>query len=86
MVVVPKVIGQMSDLAEASLLSQKLKLGSVIEKESKNKPGLVISQDPPSGKEVAEGTEVQIVVAKAPKAGGTGTNPGIKDKDGKKKQ
>ena len=86
MVVVPKVIGQMSDLAEASLLSQKLKLGSVIEKESKNKPGLVISQDPPSGKEVAEGTEVQIVVAKAPKAGGTGTNPGKKDKDGKKKQ
>ena len=86
MVVVPKVIGQMSDLAEASLLSQKLKLGSVIEKESKNKPGLVISQDPPSGKEVAEGTEVQIVVAKAPKAGGTGTNPGIKDRDGKKKQ
>lgn len=83
MVVVPKVIGQMSDLAEATLTTQRLKLGSVVEKESKNKPGLVISQDPPSGKEVAEGTEVNIVVAKAAKE--SANNPDVKNKDGKKK-
>ncbi|MDO4203338.1 MAG: Stk1 family PASTA domain-containing Ser/Thr kinase [Selenomonadaceae bacterium] len=82
-VAVPKVIGQMSDLAEATLISKKLKLGTVTEKESKNKPGLVISQDPPSGREVPEGTEVNIVVAKAAKD--NANNPVIKGKDGKKK-
>lgn len=82
-VVVPKIIGQMSDMAEAALSNQNLKLGTVVEKESKNKPGLIISQDPPSGKEVPAGTEVNIVVAKQPKS--AAGNPNLKDKDGKKK-
>lgn len=80
---VPKIIGQMFDTAEVAISSQNLKLGTVVEKESKNKPGLIISQDPPSGKEVPAGTAVNIVVAKQSKVV-TG-NPNLKDKDGKKK-
>lgn len=80
---VPKIIGQMLDTAEATIASQNLKLGTIAEKESKNKPGLIISQDPSSGKEVPVGTAVNIVVAKQSKA--VIGNPNLKDEDGKKK-
>ena len=66
-VAVPNVEGSAQDVATTSINGAKLKVGSITQ-QSNNMAvaGLVISQDPPNGTSVAEGSLVNLVVSSGP--------------------
>jgi serine/threonine-protein kinase len=80
LVTVPDLTGQSAAAARAQLESAQLSVGSTTTQTSSSLPdGNVISQTPPAGTQVASGTAVDLVVAKAPTTAKvpdvTGQNP-----------
>ncbi|NLF56491.1 MAG: PASTA domain-containing protein, partial [Candidatus Hydrogenedens sp.] len=63
-VIVPDVVGQLRDAARTAIAGARLTVGAVTEVFHATVPeGVVISQFPPAGVEVAEGTAVSVVVS-----------------------
>jgi serine/threonine protein kinase len=63
---VPSVIGKTQAEAESILKSNGLKVGSITEKDSPGKAGLVSAQDPQGDTKVKRGTSVNLTVNKKP--------------------
>jgi serine/threonine-protein kinase len=71
---VPDVSGESLVEAESILAQAGLSVGSVTEEDSQEQEGTVLSQDPPGGERVPEGTDVDLVVSGGP---GTVTVPNV---------
>src|SRR3954469_7963593 len=63
MTVVPQIIGQSQQEAEAALKDAKLVIGQVITRDVNLPTGQVLAMQPPPGTQVAAGTKVTLVVA-----------------------
>ncbi|MDT7572301.1 MAG: eukaryotic-like serine/threonine-protein kinase [Actinomycetota bacterium] len=63
MTVVPQIIGQSQQEAEAALKDAKLVIGQVIQRDVNLPTGQVLQMQPPPGTQVAAGTKVTLVVA-----------------------
>ncbi len=63
---VPRVIGFPLEQAESILVNEGLEVGDVTEEFSRERRGVVIDQDPPPGRSVLEGAQVDLVVSKGP--------------------
>jgi serine/threonine-protein kinase len=63
MTVVPQIIGQSQQEAEAQLKEAKLVIGQVITRDVNLPTGQVLAMQPPPGTQVAAGTKVTLVVA-----------------------
>lgn len=62
-VVVPNIIGESRETAEARLIQSGLKLGSVTRSASSSPEGLIILQSPSAGKSVAKDSSVTIIIS-----------------------
>ncbi len=62
-VTVPSVVGQSQDSASAELANVGLKV-SIVQQDSTDTPGTVLSQDPGAGSQAARGSTVTITVAR----------------------
>ncbi|NPV71684.1 MAG: Stk1 family PASTA domain-containing Ser/Thr kinase [Firmicutes bacterium] len=65
-VAVPDFVGESVQSAVQRIASLNLAQGTITEKDSPDPAGLVISQDPPKGSEVRQGTAVNLVVSRGP--------------------
>src|ERR1700731_2484891 len=64
---VPNVEGLTQDAATTAITAAKLTVGTVTQQTSNTvAPGKVISQDPPSGNSVAQGSPVNLVISSGP--------------------
>ncbi|MDT7537198.1 MAG: eukaryotic-like serine/threonine-protein kinase [Actinomycetota bacterium] len=63
MTIVPQIIGQSQQEAEAALKDAKLVIGQVITRDVNLPTGQVLQMQPPPGTQVAAGTKVTLVVA-----------------------
>ncbi|HWO71899.1 MAG TPA: Stk1 family PASTA domain-containing Ser/Thr kinase [Actinomycetota bacterium] len=64
---VPRVIGFPLEQAESVLVNEGLEVGDVSREFSDEPRGIVIDQDPPPGRSVLEGAQVDLVVSKGPR-------------------
>jgi serine/threonine-protein kinase len=65
-VVVPNVVGQAKDVASAALVSAGFTVNVTEREDADADPGTVLSQDPAAGAKADKGSQVGIVVARAP--------------------
>jgi serine/threonine-protein kinase len=64
---VPRVIGFPLEQAESVLVNEGLEVGDISREFSDEPRGIVIDQDPPPGRSVLEGAQVDLVVSKGPR-------------------
>jgi serine/threonine-protein kinase len=76
-VTVPSVVGQSQDSASAELSNVGLKV-SIVQQDSNEQPGTVISQDPGAGALAGRGSTVTLTVARQPQQV---TVPGVRGQD-----
>jgi len=65
MVKVPNVVRKKKEEAIGIIESAKLKVGRILEKESKEPPGIVIEQRPQAGEGIPVGSPIDLVIAKS---------------------
>ncbi len=79
---VPDVVGQQADAAASELESKGFTVTRERRTTSEGEPGTVVAQNPSAGTEVEPGTEVTIVVARAPEPSPSPTSPSPTSGDG----